>query len=165
MEWFRNLKTNSLRVDCYFYAAVSAYVIEEDDNAFHAAFAASTVMAREQRSSAVSGLLHLGKSLKTAAAGDFSDLIETWKNRINQLADLVSSEDWSDRQVIAAKNELDNLDEEYLQALDRADPTVFIKRYPENQWIRRLLTDPEVQATLPHEALNSLDHLGVEIRS
>jgi hypothetical protein len=48
-----------------------------------------------------------------------------------ELAEEISSREWTASDINKQKEELGNINSEYLVALDKADPTVFAKKYPQ----------------------------------
>jgi hypothetical protein len=92
------------------------------------------------------------------------DELQEWSTTLNTLAEWISAKDnWSMENIAEAKKALHGIDSEYLSGLERADPTVFLQRYPDNIMIRGILSDSSAQANLPEKALGALPSYGLKV--
>jgi len=55
---------------------------------------------------------------------------DDFKKRLEGLAQEITAKNWTVQDVMGAKNELGEVNPQYLQALERSDPQVFVKEYP-----------------------------------
>jgi hypothetical protein len=126
-------KSQASRINDYFCKAVRLYALTEQKDARIAILAAAKVATKKQRVSMVKYLHSMASDIKK-----MSDENETAKAHTDkfvessiELAEEISSREWTASDINKQKEELGNINSEYLVALDKADPTVFAKKYPQ----------------------------------
>ena len=120
---FRRLRRHASRINDYFANSVRAWIFEGDEAARDAALAAAISATSKQRASMLQYLDKL--------TGDFLDAEEAAKGLLLVgLAKDIVEKNWGVRDSILAKTALADRNKDYADALDRADPTIFAKRYP-----------------------------------
>lgn len=118
--------TYANRINDYFYDAVWLYAKTDDPAAKLAAQSAAAVAQDEQRESLIGYL--------RALADDWaqrSPNIPMVNQRLERLADDISSGDWNLEDTVDFKRKLAEVDPEYFYALAGSDPTVFRDRFEE----------------------------------
>jgi len=117
------------RINDYFANAVRVWLYADDQAAHNAALAAAKVAAKEQRESMVKYLNGLSEDY--ADVDDVPSVnAEHVCNHLVPLAAEISKKDWGLVDIYRAKMDLWKQDTEYAEALDRADPGVFSRRWP-----------------------------------
>jgi len=116
------------KISEYFKNAVRVYLYLDKPPARLAAVTAAKVTAKPQRDEFIAYLkeqLTVFELLfcTTQEADDF-------KKRLEGLAQEITAKNWTVQDVMGAKKELGEVNPQYLQALERSDPQVFVKEYP-----------------------------------
>ncbi len=116
------------KISEYFKNAARVYLYLDKPPARLAAVTAAKVIAKPQRDELIAYLkeqLTVFELLfhTTQEADDF-------KKRLEGLAQEITAKNWTVQDVMGAKNELGEVNPQYLQALERSDPQVFVKEYP-----------------------------------
>jgi len=125
MSFLSNLFGGAEKINDYFADAVLVYVQTHDPIVRMAALAAAKVANGVQRTSMVNFL----RTVAANAQEDIGD--EDAYYRLNQLADEICLRDWTVQDARYEKQALAKLDWELVRALDKFDPTVFRRRFPE----------------------------------
>lgn len=128
MSWlgkvFRSLKQGPEQINNYFRNAVKVYALSGEEASRAAALTAAKVAAHQQRASMVAYLRGMASdSRREGGAGDVAD-------RLEGLAEDITTKDWSVADIREAKLALGKLSPEYLTALNGFDPHVFERRWP-----------------------------------
>jgi len=116
------------KISEYFKNAVRVYLYLDKPPARLAAVTAAKITAKLQRDELIAYLkeqLTVFELLfnTTQEADDFIKKLEG-------LAQEITAKNWTVQDVMGAKNELGEVNPQYLQALERSDPQVFVKEYP-----------------------------------
>jgi uncharacterized protein YjbI with pentapeptide repeats len=115
----------------YFVNAAILYIWKDDRNAQVAAIASINVAAKVTIKSMNGYIDKLEKNidkLEKILLNKKPDLI----NRLSELnSEILSKKEWSIDRVKELKKDLMELDPEYLYALEKGDPDIFIRRYPD----------------------------------
>ena len=123
----RQLTRHADGIHRYYLAALSACLVYDDENARLAALTAAKVAAGAQRQSMIAAL-ERSVSVLVAEAGMQRDvLLERGRHFEAEIGD----REWPLKEVTRAKVELTRTDPDYARGLERADPTVFVRRYPD----------------------------------
>jgi hypothetical protein len=109
------------KVGIYFTNAVRVWTVYGNSDARLAALTAAKVANKTMRSKMKSYLGLVG----------MSDLFYGEDDEIAKLSREISEKDWNTQDAMKAKNELESVNPEYASALDRSDPSIFEKKYPE----------------------------------
>lgn len=123
MRFLSNLFGGAGKINDYFTDAVLAYVHTGEPVVRLAALTAAKVAAGAQRASMVNYLRSTSADVGKLTGSD--DIAY----QLNQLADEISSRDWTVGDSIHAKRALWKLDAEYGRALDNFDGGVFRRRF------------------------------------
>ena len=122
----KRMLTHADRVNDYFMYALIAYTRFNDEDAKVAAIAAGKVAGRKQRNSMVVGLRAYASELaKTVEHPE----LEPVMHKGSEIATEMSAQDWAVRDVAHEKQRLHERNPEYLKALNKADPNVFVRKY------------------------------------
>ena len=121
------------RINDYFANAVRAYAFKEDESARCAAFAAAKVASKKQRDSMALYLSSMKSDFNYSDQTDkyHSETIAIISRRLVDLKRDIETKDWDLDDIREEKERLSKIDPEYLDSLNRADPTIFIRKYPE----------------------------------
>jgi hypothetical protein len=114
------------RVNQYYLFALGAWFLCGDDKARVAALTAAKIADPAQRVSMIAALEQMVSRLVEGSSMDKAHMLEQTRRFV---ADL-NARDWTVTDLIRAKNELRTLDQEYANALERAEPNVFPRRWP-----------------------------------
>ena len=130
--YFYRKKTREKRINAYFCTAVRVYALTEEEDARVAILTAAKVSAKKQRGSMVKYLQSMASSIKNMSEIDSKVKPHTDKFAESsiELAEAISSGEWTISDINKQKEELGNINSEYLVALDKADPTIFAKKHP-----------------------------------
>ena len=120
---FRAMSRRSSRITDYFTNAVRAWIFEGDEVGRDAALAAAITATTKQRASMLQYLDALTDDLLEAEDGTKGLLLVG-------LAKDITEKDWSGRDSARARTALADRNKDYADALDRADPTIFAKKFP-----------------------------------
>jgi len=127
------MKSQSKRINDYFCNAIRVYAFTSNPDAKIAAVTAAKVAAGVQRNSMLGYLRGMASDLKQMSESE-SDLKELTDQFVDVAAELekeISAKDWTIRDIRAQKEELGNINAEYLNALNRCDPFVFARKFPD----------------------------------
>jgi len=131
--YFYRKKTREKRINAYFCTAVRVYALTDEEDARVAILTAAKVSAKKQRGSMVKYLQSMASSIKNMSEIDSKVKPHTDKFAESsiELAEAISSEEWTISDINKQKEELGNINSEYLVALDKADPSIFSKKHPQ----------------------------------
>ena len=126
-------KSHAKRINAYFCNAVRAYALTNEEDARIAIVTAAKVAAKTQRGSMVKYLQSMASDIKNMSQNDSKLKPHTDKfvESSIELAEEISSREWTISDIIKQKEELGNINSEYLVALDNTDPTIFAKKHPQ----------------------------------
>ena len=126
-------KTREKRINAYFCTAVRVYALTDEEDARVAILTAAKVSAKTQRGSMVKYLQSMASSIKNMSEIDSKVKPHTDKFAESsiELAEAISSGEWTISDINKQKEELGNINSEYLVALDKGDPSIFSKKPPQ----------------------------------
>ena len=126
-------KKHEKRINAYFCRAVRLYALTNEEDAKVALVTAAKVAAKKQRGSMVKYLQSMASDIKNMSEIDLNVKPHTDKfvESSIKLAEEISSREWTTSDIIKQKEELGNINSEYLVALDKADPSIFSKKHPQ----------------------------------
>jgi len=126
-------KTREKRINAYFCTAVRVYALTDEEDVRVAILTAAKVSAKAQRGSMVKYLQSMAADIKNMSEIDSKVKPHTDKFAESsiELAEAISSEEWTISDINKQKEELGNINSEYLVALDKADPSIFSKKHPQ----------------------------------
>jgi hypothetical protein len=126
-------KSLEKRMNAYFSTAVRVYALTNEEDARIAIVTAAKVAAKKQRGSMVNYLQSMASDIKNMSEIDpkVKPHIDKFVESSIELAEEISSREWTISDIITQKEELGNINSEYLDALDKADPSIFEKRHPQ----------------------------------
>jgi hypothetical protein len=126
-------KTREKRINAYFCTAVRVYALTEEEDARVAILTAAKVSAKTQRGSMVKYLQSMASDIKNMSEIDSKVKPHTDKFAESsiELAKAISSREWTISDINKQKEELGNINSEYLIALEKADPSIFSKKHPQ----------------------------------
>ena len=129
MSFLQRLFTHSKRINDYFANAVKVYALTGDEHTRCDALCAAKVATRKQRSRMIAYLLAMAFDIKHAI-GD-GPVSELPIQRLLTLKKDIEAKNWSLTDAAREKDRLSELEPEYLDALNHADPSVFERKHPE----------------------------------
>ena len=131
--YFYRKKTREKRINAYFCTAVRVYALTDEEDARVAILTAAKVSAKTLRGSMVKYLQSMASDIKNMSEIDSKVKPHTDKFAESsiELAEAISSEEWTISDINKQKEELGNINSEYLVALDKADPSIFSKKHPQ----------------------------------
>jgi hypothetical protein len=126
-------KTREKRLNAYFCTAVRVYALTEEEDARIALVTVAKDAAKKERGSMVKYLQSMASGIKNMNEIDPEVKPHTDKfvESSIELAEEISSREWTADDIIKQKEELGNINSEYLVALDKADPSIFSKKHPQ----------------------------------
>lgn len=126
-------KKHEKRINAYFCNAVRLYALTEEEDARIAIITAAKAAGKTQRGSMVKYLQSMATGIKNKSKNDSKLKPHTDKlvESSIELAEKISSREWTVSDIIKQKEALARINSEYLVALDKADPTIFAKKYPQ----------------------------------
>ncbi len=126
-------QSHAKRINAYFCKAVRLYALTNEEDARIAMLTAAKSSAKKQRGSMVKYLQSMASDIKNMSEIDSKAKPHTDKfvESSIELAEEISSREWAISDIIKQKEELGNINSEYLVALDKADPTIFAKKHPQ----------------------------------
>lgn len=127
--YLRRAHLHANRINDYFCNAVMVYAWLGDQDAKLAALAAAKVAAGKQRASMLEYLNGMAADLVQYMP--LSGTSEQLGARLRELEREIKAKDWDLADIREEKGRLLNRNPEYLTALDKADPDVFIRRHPD----------------------------------
>ena len=126
-------KSQANRINDYFCKAVRLYALTDEEDARVAILTAAKVATKKQRVSMVKYLHSMASDIKKVS--DKNEKVKAHTDKFVdssiKLAENISSREWTVSDINKQKEELGNINSEYLVALEKADPTVFAKKYPQ----------------------------------
>jgi len=126
-------KTREKRINAYFCTAVRLYALTDEEDARIAILTAAKAAAKKQRGSMVKYLQSMASDIKNMSEIDSKVKPHTDKFAESsiELAEEILSRERTISDINKQKEELGNINSEYLVALDKADPTIFTKKHPQ----------------------------------
>lgn len=126
-------KSLEKRMNAYFCNAVRVYALTDEEAARIAIVTAAKAAAKKQRGSMVKYLQSMASDIKNMSEIDPKVKPHTDKfvESSIQLAEEISAREWTISDINKQKEELGNINSEYLVALDKADPSIFAKKHPQ----------------------------------
>jgi hypothetical protein len=126
-------KTREKRINAYFCTAVRVYALTDEEDARIAILTAAKAAAKKERGSMVKYLQSMASDIKNMSEIDSKVKPHTDKFAESsiELAEAISSGEWTISDINKQKEELGNINSEYLVALDKADPSIFSKKHPQ----------------------------------
>jgi hypothetical protein len=126
-------KSREKRMNAYFCRAVRLYALTNEEDARIAIVTAAKVATKKQRVSMVKYLQSMASDIKNMTEIDSKVKPHTDKfvESSIELAQEISSREWTIDDINKQKEELGNINSEYLVALDKADPTIFAIKHPQ----------------------------------
>jgi len=126
-------KSHAKRMNDYFSNAVRVYALTNEEDARIAIVTAAKVAAKKQRASMVNSLKRIASEIHKMSENDSKLKPHTSKFAESsiELAEEISSREWTINDINKQKEELGNINSEYLVALDKADPTIFSQKHPQ----------------------------------
>ncbi|MFC1844312.1 hypothetical protein ACFLZ5_05925 [Thermodesulfobacteriota bacterium] len=127
-------KSHEKRLNAYFCNAVRLYALTNEEDARIAIITAAKVASKSQRGSMVKYLQSMASGIKKMIEKDSKIKHHTAKfvELVFELVEEISSREWTVSDIIKQKEELGNINSEYLVALDeKTDPTIFEKKHPQ----------------------------------
>jgi hypothetical protein len=131
--YFYLKKTREKRMNAYFCTAVRVYALTDEEDVRIAILTAAKAAAKKQRVSMVKYLQKMASDIKNMTEIDSKVKPHTDKFAESsiELAEAISSGEWTISDINKQKEELGNINSEYLVALDKADPSIFSKKHPQ----------------------------------
>jgi hypothetical protein len=126
-------KSHGKRINAYFCNAVRLYALTNEEDARIAIVTAAKVAPKRQRGSMVKYLQSMASDIKNMSENDSKLKPHTDKfvESSIELAEEISSKEWTISDITKQKEELGSINSEYLVALDKADSTIFSKKHPQ----------------------------------
>jgi hypothetical protein len=126
-------KAREKRINAYFCTAVRVYALTDEEDTRIAILTAAKAAAKKERGSMVKYLQSMASDIKNMSEIDSKVKPHTDKfvESSIELAEEISSKEWTISDINKQKEELGNINSEYLVALDKADPTIFAKKHPQ----------------------------------
>ncbi len=126
-------KSRDKRINAYFCTAVRLYALTDEEDARIAILTAAKASTKPQRGSMVKYLQSMASDIKNMSEIDSNVKSHTDKfvESSIELAEEISSREWTISDINKQKEELGNINSEYLVALDEADPTIFSEKHPQ----------------------------------
>ena len=126
-------KSLEKRMNAYFCAAVRFYALTDEEDARIAIVTAAKAATKKQRVSMVEYLKSMASDIKNMSEIDPKVKPHTDKfvESSIELAEEISSREWTISDINKQKEELGNINSEYLVALDKADSSIFAKKHPQ----------------------------------
>jgi len=125
-------KSLEKRMNAYFCTAVRVYALTDEEDVRVAIVTAAKAAAKKQRGSMVKYLQSMASDIKNMSEIDPKVKPHTDKfvESSIELAEEISSREWTISDINKQKEELGNINSEYLVALDKADSSIFAKKHP-----------------------------------
>ena len=131
--YFYLKKKREKRMNAYFCTAVRVYALTDEEDVRIAILTAAKAAAKKQRESMVKYLQKMASDIKNMTEIDAKVKPHTDKFAESsiELAKEISSMEWTPSDINKQKEELGNINSEYLDALEKADPKIFSKKHPQ----------------------------------
>lgn len=125
-------KPRAKKLNDYFCTAVRVYALTNEEDARIAIITAAKVAPKRQRSSMINYLQSMASDITKMAEKDpnIKPITEKFVKSSIELAEEISSKDWTQSDITKQKEELGKINPDYLEALDKADPKVFAQKHP-----------------------------------
>jgi hypothetical protein len=119
---------HSKKINDYFFNAVRVYALRGEEDAGCAALIAAKVAGKNQRQSMIENLSKMASNVMK----NFPDknTRKSVADRILFLKGEVENKAWNSRDFREEKGKLSKINPEYLSCLNRSDPSVFKRKYP-----------------------------------
>ena len=126
-------KSRAKRINEYFSNAVRVYALTNEEDARVAIVTAAKVAAKRQRGPMIKSLKRIASDINKMSENDkkLKPFTDKFVKSSIELADEISSREWTISEINKQKEELGSINSEYLVALDKADPTIFAKKHPQ----------------------------------
>jgi len=126
-------KSKAKRTNDYFCNAVRVYALTEEEDARIAILTAAKVAAKKQRDSMVKYLQSMASDMEKVSKekAEIKSHVDSFIKSAADLVEEISLRDWSVSDIINQKKELENINPQYLIALEKADPAIFAQKHPE----------------------------------
>ena len=126
-------RTKAKRTNDYFCNAVRVYALTEEEDARVAILTAAKAAAKKQRHSMVKYLQSMASDMEKVSKEktEIKSHIDAFIKSSRDLVEEISLQEWSISDIINQKKELENINPQYLIALEKADPTIFAQKHPE----------------------------------
>ena len=129
MSFWKNwLFGRSTKINDFFANAVRVYVLKGEEDARCAAVAAAKIASKKQRKSMIASLSKM--ELNVMRNGHHNLALKPLADRLLSLKEDLGVIDWEGRDFEEEKGKLSKLNEEYLSCLNRLDPSVFPRKFP-----------------------------------
>ena len=131
--YFYKSKSHEKRINAYFCNAVRVYALTDEEDARIAIVTVAKGVAKRQRVSMVKYLESIVTTIRKMSENDpeLKPITDKFVESSVVLAEEISSQEWTKDLIDKQKEELGNINSEYLVALEKADPTIFPKTHPE----------------------------------
>lgn len=129
---WKKLSQHSKRMNDFFANAVRVYYFLGNEEAKLAALTAAKVAAGTQRKSMLDYLE--GLSIDFENYGKSQNELgeaEVFIKRLSKLKYEIAAKDWTTSDIVSSKQILGQQNGNYLRALEKADPNVFVEIYPD----------------------------------
>ena len=125
-------KSNEKRINAYFCNAVRLYALTEEKDARTAIVTVAKMVTKKQRGSMVKYLQSMASDIKNMSNKDpnLKPHLDKFVESSIELAEEISAREWTTSDIIKQKEELGEINSEYLVALDKADPKIFAQKHP-----------------------------------
>ena len=126
-------KSQAKKLNDYFCNAVRVYALTNAEDARIAIITAAKMAAKKQRSSMVKYLQSMASGIQKVTEKDpqQKSLTDLFVKSSIELAEEISSKDWTPDDISKQKEELGNINADYLVALDKGDSKVFSRKHPQ----------------------------------
>jgi len=126
-------KSQAKRINDYFCNAVRVYALTNEEDARIAILTAAKVAAKKQRGSMVKYLQSMASDMEKVSKekAEIKSHVDTFIKSSTDLVEEISLREWSISDIINQKKELENINPQYLIALEKADPRIFAQKHPE----------------------------------
>ncbi|MDX1776295.1 MAG: hypothetical protein R3297_06910 [Desulfobulbales bacterium] len=126
-------RTKAKRTNDYFCNAVRVYALTEEEDARVAILTAAKAAAKKQRHSMVKYLQSMASDMEKVSKEktEIKSHIDAFIKSSRDLVEEISLQEWSSSDIINQKKELENINPQYLIALEKVDPTIFAQKHPE----------------------------------
>jgi hypothetical protein len=126
------MKSQPKSINDYFCNAAKVYAFTGSQDARIAALAAAKVAAGTQRNSMLAYLRGMASDLKqmSESESEFKPFADQFFEAAAELEKEISEKDWTISDIRVQKEELGKANPDYLNALNKGDASVFVRRFP-----------------------------------
>jgi len=126
------MKSQSKSINDYFCNAVKVYAFTGSQDARIAALAAAKVAAGAQRNSMLAYLRGMASDFKqmSESESEFKPFTDQFFEAAAELEKEISVKDWTISDIRVQKEELGKANPDYLNALNKGDASVFVRKFP-----------------------------------